>query len=72
MELKPLTPQLDELRNVVISSGLTSCYILIEELTTARGERMNYEKFKAHWIDMYKSTYTLVSKMKVRRTPRSR
>jgi len=71
MELKPLSPELDEMRNVVISSSLASCYILLEELASAKGERINYEKFKTHWIDMYKSTYQLVSRMKVRRTPRA-
>jgi len=72
MELKPLSPELDELRNVIISSNLTSCYLLLEELAAGKGERINYEKFKTHWINVYKSTYNLVSKMKTRKSSRER
>jgi len=37
MKLKPLNPEIDELRKIIISSNLTSCYILLEELLAAKG-----------------------------------
>jgi len=70
MELKPLPPELGELRDVIISSNLTSCYLILNELALKEGEKVHYEKFKAGWIDIYKDVYKLVSKMKMRRSPR--
>jgi hypothetical protein len=70
MELKPLSPELNELRNVVISSNLASCYLVLELLRSDRNETLNYEKFRDQWINVYKSTYGIVSKMKPRKSPR--
>jgi hypothetical protein len=70
MELKPLSPELSELRNVVISSNLASCYLILELLKSDRNETLNYEKFRDQWIDVYKSTYGIVSKMKPRKSSR--
>ncbi len=70
MELKPLSPELNELRNVIISSNLASCYLVLELLRSDRNETLNYEKFRGQWIDIYKSTYGIVSKMKPRKSSR--
>jgi hypothetical protein len=70
MELKSLTPELDELRNVIISSNLTSCYLILNELTLKEDQTVHYEKFRAGWIDTYKDVYKLVSKMKTRKSSR--
>jgi hypothetical protein len=70
MELKPLSPELNELRNVIISSNLTSCYLVLELLKSDRDETLNYDKFKNHWIEIYKSTHGIISKMKPRRISR--
>jgi len=70
MELKPLPPELGELRDVIISSNLTSCYLIINEFALKGGEEVHYEKFRAGWIDIYRDVYRLVSKMKIRRSPR--
>jgi hypothetical protein len=70
MELKPLSPELNELRNVVISSNLASCYLVLELLRSDRNETLNYEKFRDQWINIYKSTYGIVSKMKPRKSSR--
>lgn len=70
MELKPLPPELSELRNVIISSNLTSCYLILNELALKEGEKAHYEKFKAGWIDVYKDVYKLVSRMKTRKSSR--
>jgi len=70
MDLKPLSPELNELRNVVISSNLASCYLILELLKSEKNETLNYEKFRDHWIDIYKSTYGIVSKMKPRKSSR--
>ncbi len=70
MELKPLSPELSELRNVVISSNLASCYLVLELLKSDKNETLNYERFRDQWIDVYKSTYGIVSKMKPRKISR--
>jgi hypothetical protein len=70
MELKPLSSELNELRNVIISSNLASCYLILELLKSDRNETLNYEKFRGQWIDVYKSTHGIVSKMKPRKSSR--
>ena len=70
MDLKPLSPELNELRNVVISSNLASCYLVLELLKSERNETLNYEKFRDQWIEIYKSTYGVVSRMKPRKSSR--
>jgi len=67
MDLKPMPPEMDELRNVIISSNLASCYLILEVLKSEKSENLTYEGFKNHWIDVYKSTYGMVSKMKPRK-----
>jgi hypothetical protein len=67
MDLKPLSPQFNELRNVIISTNLASCYLILELLKSEKSETLLYEEFKSHWIDIYKSTYEIISKMKPRR-----
>jgi hypothetical protein len=70
MDLKPLSPELSELRNVIIASNLASCYLVLELLKSEKNETLHYEKFRTQWIDIYKSTYGIVSKMKPRKSPR--
>ena len=70
MELKPLSPKLDELRNVILSSNLTSCYLVLELLKSEKDETLIYDQFRSHWMDVYKSTYGIVSKMKPRKLSR--
>ena len=67
MDLKPMSPKMDELRNVIISSNLASCYLILELLKSEKNETLTYEGFKNHWLDIYKSTYGIVSKMKPRK-----
>ena len=70
MELKPLSPEFDELRKAVISSNLTTCYLILDELITSRGKRLFYDKFRKEWVDVYKEVYNIVSKMKARKSLR--
>ena len=70
MELKSLSPEIHELRNVIISSNLTSCYLILNTLVLKEGEVVHYEKFQADWINTFKDVYKLVSKMKTRKVPR--
>lgn len=70
MDLKPMSPEMDELRKVIISSNLTTCYLILEVLRPEGKESSVYQQFKDHWIDIYKSTYEMISKMKPRKTPR--
>ena len=70
MELKPLSPEFDELRKAVISSNLTTCYLVLDELISSRGERFFYDKFRREWLDVYKEIYDRVSKMKTRKSSR--
>jgi hypothetical protein len=70
MDLKPLPPELSELRNVIVASNLASCYLVLELLKSEKDETLNYEKFRSQWIDIYKSTYGIVSKMKPRKSSR--
>ena len=43
MQLKSLSPELEELRNVILSSNLTSCFLILEELTSAKKERLFFD-----------------------------
>ncbi len=70
MELKPLSPELAELRNVILSSNLTSCYLVLQLLKSEKDETLIYDKFSSRWMDVYKSTYGIVSKMKPRTSSR--
>ncbi len=70
MKLKPVPPEIDELRKIMISANLTSCYILLEEILAAKGERLFFDKFRVRWIDIFKNVYDHVDKMKPRREPR--
>lgn len=70
MELKPLSPELDELRKVIISSNLTTCYLLLNVLPSEGDKAAFYGKFRAEWIDTYKHVYKVVSKMKMRKSSR--
>jgi len=72
MDLKPLSPELDELRNVILSSNLTSCYLVLELLKLEKNETLIYDKFRSHWMDIYKSTYKIISKMESRKSTRYR
>ena len=71
MELKPMSAELNELRNVILSSNLASCYLVLELLRSEKKETLNYEKFRDQWIQTYKSTYGIVPKMKPRKSSRS-
>ena len=64
MEPKDLSLELKELRDVIISSNLTTCYLLLEELSSAKDETLHYQEFSEHWIDTYKDVYKLIVKMK--------
>ena len=70
MDLRQLSPELSELRNVIIASNLASCYLVLELLKSEKNETLNYDKFRNQWIDIYKSTYGMVSKMKPRKSSR--
>jgi len=70
MDLKQMSPEMDELRNVIISSNLASCYLILEVLKSEKSETLTYDGFRNHWIDVYKSTYGMVSKMKPRKSSR--
>jgi hypothetical protein len=70
MQLKSISPEFDELRNVIIASSLTSCYLILNEIALKEGKTAHYEKFRAGWIDTYKDVYKLVSKMKIRKSSR--
>ena len=70
MELTDLSPELNELRNVVISSNLTSCYLILQELTSLKDETLVYDRFRKHWMEMYKGFYEICTQMKTRRSPR--
>jgi hypothetical protein len=70
MYLKPMSPEMDELRKVIISSNLTTCYLILEVLKSEKNETSLYKDFRDQWIDIYKSTYRVVSKMKARKASR--
>ncbi len=70
MDLKPLSSELNELRNVILASNLASCYLVLELLKSEKNETLNYERFRTQWIDIYKSTYGIISKMKPRKSSR--
>jgi hypothetical protein len=70
MYLKSMSPEMDELRKVIISSNLTTCYLILEVLRSEKNETSLYKDFRDQWIDIYKSTYRVVSKMKPRKASR--
>ncbi len=67
MDLKPLPPEFDELRTVIIASNLTSSYLLLSRHESAEAY---YERFRIDWLDTFKEVYKLVSKMKPRDSSR--
>ncbi len=67
MDLKQLSSEMDELRKVIISSNLTSCYLLLSRYDNAEAY---YEKFRVDWIDTYKEVYKIISKMQPRTSDR--
>jgi hypothetical protein len=71
MELKPLSPELNELRNVIISSNLTTCFLILNELVSKPDKPLHYEPVRDDWIEMYKNVYKIVSKMKTRKSSRA-
>ena len=70
MELKPLPSELSELRNVTISANLVSSFLILQQLTYKRYKTLHYEAFREEWIELYKNTYKIVSKMKSRESSR--
>ena len=70
MKLRPVSSEVEELRNIIIASNLTSCYLILEELISAKGERLFYDKFRAHWIDIFKNVYNQIGQMRVRKDTR--
>jgi len=70
MELNNLSPELNELRNVIISSNLTSCYLVLQEITSLKDETLVYDRFRKQWLEVYKSFYEVVGKMRVRKSTR--
>lgn len=70
MELTDLSPELNELRNVIISSNLTSCYLILQEITSLKDETLVYDKFRKHWLEMYKGFHGMVAEMRIRKSAR--
>ena len=70
MELMDLSPELNELRSIVISSHLTTCFLVLDELALKRGRTYHYERFRKEWIETYKNVYKLISKIKTRKSSR--
>ena len=70
MELTDLSSELNELRNVIISSNLTSCYLVLQELASMKDETLLYERFRKHWMGTYKGFYDIVAQMKSRKPRR--
>jgi hypothetical protein len=70
MELTDLSPELKELRNVIISSNLTSCYLILHELASLKDETLVYDRFRKHWMGTYKGFYEIVAEMKSRKPRR--
>lgn len=72
MELIDLPPDLNELRKIIISSHLTTCFLILEELAPKRQRTYHYERFRKKWIETYKNVYNLVSKMKIRKSSKGK
>jgi hypothetical protein len=70
MELTDLSPELKEFRNVIISSNLTSCYLILQELASLKDETLVYDRFRKHWMGTYKGFYEIVAEMKSRKPRR--
>jgi hypothetical protein len=70
MELKSLPPELNELRNVIISSNLTTCYLVLNEIYLKEDKPIYYAQVREKWIEMYKDVFKLISKMKARKSLR--
>jgi hypothetical protein len=70
MDLKKLSNNSNELRSVIISSSMASCYMILEEMASHRGLSVPYHEFRRRWIDLYKSVYDNVSHWKPRAAAR--
>lgn len=70
MELKKLSADAEELRNVILASSMVSSYMILEEMAAHRELTVHYEDFREHWLALYKSVYKAVSQWKPRRQTR--
>ena len=70
MELTDLSPDMKEIRDAVISSNLTSCYLILEALTSLKGDTLPYYRFHKHWLNTYKGFHKVVGNMKARTSRR--
>lgn len=70
MEMMDLPPELNEIRKIILSSHLTTCFLILEELAPKREKTYHYERFREEWIETYENVYKLVSKMKIRKSSR--
>jgi hypothetical protein len=49
MEMMDLPPELNEIRKIIISSHLTTCFLILEELAPQRKRTYHYQRFREEW-----------------------
>jgi hypothetical protein len=70
VELNNLSSEAAELRSIIISSSMTSCYLLMDQMLSQGDTTLHYEDFRREWIDLFKQVYKSVSRMRPRSEPR--
>ena len=66
MEFKSLSSEAAELRNIILASSMTSCYLIMERMIAQRDISLHYEDFRGEWIELFKNVHRAVSRMRPR------
>jgi hypothetical protein len=70
MEMMNLSPEINELRTIILSSQLTTYFLILEELGLKKDKTYHYEQFRQEWMETYKNIYKMIARMKPRKSSR--
>ena len=70
MKLDNLSSEAAELRSIILASSMTSCYLILERMSSQRDMALHYEDFRCEWIELFKQVHRAVSRMRPRTEPR--
>jgi hypothetical protein len=66
MDLNSLSSEAAELRNIILASSMTSCYLIMDRILAQGETALHYEDLRREWIGLLKDVHRLVSRMRPR------